>query len=160
MKYSCILFISLLLTSCQFFETEKISKETFYEEEVKTIDWKEVDQYPVFKECETISEKGLQKSCFENTLSSHLYHTLQSKKAVTLHPLNDTLRLEFSVSKDAELTVTDIEIDSTVTKELPLLKDWLLQSIDSIPLVAPAYKRGIPVRTTFSFPIILRSQDL
>ena len=51
------LFLLVLASSCQFFETEKISTETFYEEEIKAIDWKDVDQYPVFTECSDFSEK-------------------------------------------------------------------------------------------------------
>ena len=32
--------------------------------------------------------------------------------------------------------------------------------IDSISVVAPAYKRGIPVNTEFSLPIVIKTQGL
>ncbi len=158
MKHNWILmFIFFLATSCQFFETEKISSETFIEEEIKSINWNDVDQYPVFSECEDFTDKLDQKKCFETTLSSQLYYYLHSEKIVVTHNLNDTLELEFEVSAKGELTITNIEIDSILETELPLLKDYIIKSIDTIQPVAPAYKRGIPVRTSFTLPIVIKT---
>jgi hypothetical protein len=38
-----------------------------------------------------------------------------------------------------------------------MLKQWILESVDSMKLVAPAYKRGIPVATYFALPIVFTS---
>ena len=64
-KTLLLLLIAIGISSCQFFETEKISTETFLKEEINAINWKDVDRYPVFKECEGISDKLETKSCFE-----------------------------------------------------------------------------------------------
>ncbi|MFT5102770.1 MAG: hypothetical protein ACI86C_000415, partial [Candidatus Latescibacterota bacterium] len=79
MKHIIYILLLLLITSCQFFETDKITTETFYEEEMKTIDWKRVDQYPAFSNCENYTEKEAQKDCFINTLSKHVYGALQQQ---------------------------------------------------------------------------------
>ena len=100
MKYVLLLTIFILATSCQFFETEKISSETFYDEEIKTIDWKEVDQYPVFKACESLSEKKEQKICFEKTLSMFLFEAVSNNKDVSIHSLHDTIHIQFSISEE------------------------------------------------------------
>lgn len=159
MRYRLFLIVFFFLaTSCQFFETKKISTETFYEEEIKSINWKDVDQYPAFKDCEKFTEKNIQKTCFESTLTSHLYNSISSKNIIARHRLQDTITLKFSISKTGELRVTKIEIDSLLEVDFPMLKQYILQSIDSLPTVAPAYKRGIPVNTTFVLPIVFQTQ--
>lgn len=153
-----IVIILILTTSCQFFETEKISKETFFEEEINAINWNEVDQYPVFSECENETEKLKQKECFESTLSSQLYQSIPIEKIVVSKDLNDTIFLAFTVSIEGELTVNNIVIDSVLQQELPSFESYILQSIDSLQPIAPAFKRGIPVQTTFSLPIIIKTK--
>ena len=159
MKYVLLLLITLLASSCQFFETEKISSETFYDEEIKTIDWKDVDQYPIFKSCETFSEKKAQKNCFENTLATYLFKAVTSNKDMSIKDLNDTVYVKFSVSEKGQLSVKSIDMDSLTKAELPRLEEKLRKKIDSIVLTAPAYKRGIPVKTKFTLPIVLQTND-
>ena len=157
MKHILIISLLLLTTSCQFFETEKITSETFYEEELKTIDWKCVDQYPAFQSCENHTEKEAQKDCFINALSGHVHSTLQRQKMLVTKDIRDTVYLDFSVHKNATLEVTQVVMDSMLSKMFPLMKDWLKESISELKLVAPAYKRGIPVDTKFTLPVIIQT---
>ena len=71
-----LLILSLFFCSCENFETKKISSETFVKDEIKSINWRDVDQYPIFKNCELVSNKEQQKSCFESTLSSYIYQSI------------------------------------------------------------------------------------
>ena len=157
MKYLKIVLILLLASSCQYFETDKISKETFYQEELKTIDWKDVDQYPAFPKCENFTEKTKQKSCFENALSSHLRQTFTNHNAIAVRDLNDTVTVKFTISNTGKLSIMEIQITETIKAEFPLLHNWLEESIDTLHPVAPAYKRGIPVATQFILPIIINT---
>ncbi|MBZ0326104.1 MAG: hypothetical protein K8F54_00735 [Altibacter sp.] len=159
---NCFLIILLFgwVTSCQFFETEKISTETFYEEELKTINWQDVDQYPAFSQCENTSEKLAQKACFERVLSTRIYEYIDSKKIVAQRELNDTVFLDFSIDRAATLSVNQIKMDSLLQNEFPKMEQWLQESVDSVTIVAPAFKRGIPVKTEFRLPIIIKTQEL
>ena len=149
-----------MASSCQYFETDKISKETFYQEELKTIDWKDVDQYPAFPQCESFTDKAEQKSCFENALSSHLRQAFTNHNAIAVRDLNDTVTLKFSISNNGKLSIMEMQITETIKAEFPLLHNWLEESIDTLSLVAPAYKRGIPVATQFTLPIIIKTTSL
>lgn len=146
-----------MTTSCQFFETEKIASETFYEEEMKTIDWKYVDQYPTVPSCENHTEKEAKKECFVYTLSDLIYTSLEARNIHVTKEINDTIYLDFSVHKNAILEVTKITMDSTTKQHLPSLKDWLLETVEVMKLDAPAYKRGIPVETKFTLPIVIQT---
>lgn len=160
MKYFLYFFIVVSCTSCQFFETEKISSETFYEQEWKTIDLKNVDRYPAFALCDTLSEKPKQKECFESELAFQLQKSMAAQGVTALQDMNDTIILSFSVSEKASITILDMQIDSLLQRAFPHLKDSLKYSIDALELVAPAYKRGIPVKTQFTLPIVVTTEEL
>lgn len=145
------------MSSCQFFETEKISSEETFQEEMQAIDWKEVDQYPVFENCKTSFEKTDQKECFVSTISYQLYQSISDKNLVAVRKVYDTILVDFEVSKKGDLTIMQIELDSVLQKEYPSLKQWILNSIDSLELIAPAYKRGIPVNMQFSLPVVIQT---
>lgn len=156
-----VLLIFLLIfgfSSCQFFETEKVSKETFFETEINSINWNDVDQYPIFSKCEHLTEKLEQKKCFEATLSTYLYQSIPADKILVTNDLNDTILLEFSVNVLGKLTIKKMVMDSILQAELPQFESYILKSLDSLQPVAPAYKRGIPVQTTFSLPIVIKSK--
>ena len=152
-----LIFLLFLATSCQFFETEKVSSEEIYKEEMETIDWKDVDRYPSFSNCKNQLEKPEQKDCFINTISSHLYKSISSEKMVSVREVYDTVKVNFEVSRNGELSILEIKMDTVLQKEFPNLEAWILQSIDSLKPVAPAYKRGIPVKTQFILPVIIQT---
>lgn len=148
-----------MTTSCQYFETKKVSLETFYKEELKTIDWKDVDQYPAFPKCESFTEKREQKSCFENTLSSHLRQVFINHNAIAVRDLNDTVIVKFTISNIGKLSILEIQKTETINTEFPTFNHWLEESIDTLNPVSPAYKRGIPVETQFTLPIIIKTSS-
>ena len=160
MNYLKIVLILFLVSSCQYFETEKISTETFYQEELKTINWTDVDQYPAFPKCEIYTEKTEQKACFENSLANHLRQAFSNHNATAVHNLNDTVTLKFTINNKGKLLLTDLKMTETIGREFPILDKWLQEGIDTLRPVAPAYKRGIPVKTEFTLPIIIKTSDL
>jgi|SRR5690554_2860708 len=158
MAYRLLLIVFLFgATSCQYFETEKISSETIFEEEIKTIDWKEVDRYPSFPACESILEKPEQKDCFINTISSHLYQAVSHRDMVAVREVYDTVKVKFEVDGSGRLSILKIEIDTLLQKEFPNLEMMIFNTVDSLQPIAPAYKRGIPVKTQFTLPVIIQT---
>lgn len=145
------------MSSCQFFETEKISSDETFKEEIQAIDWKDVDQYPVFENCKTNFEKIEQRNCFASTISSKMYQSISDKNLIAVREVYDTILVDFAVSKNGELSIMKIELDSLLQKEYPHLKEWIFNSIDSLELIAPAYKRGIPVKMQFSLPVVIQT---
>jgi len=158
-KILILVLIFFGFSSCQFFETEKISSETFLEEEIKLINWTDVDSYPVFKECNGVSGKLEAKTCFETTLSDYLYKTIQSDTIVVSTDLNETITIDFMVSEKGKLSITKMDIDSILHNQLPFLESKIIQGLDLLQPIAPAYKRGIPVKTTFKLPIVIKTNS-
>ena len=159
MKHNYLtLLLALVLTSCQFFETEKISSDQFYKEEIKAIDWDDVDHYPTFKACEQFTEKTDQKKCFETTLSTFVHQFIANKNISSNQDLNHTAVLDFNISKTGEILGLTVTVDSILLQKVPLLKEWLSQSIDSLPRLEPATKRGVPVATQFTLPVVIKTE--
>lgn len=158
MTYRLLLIIFLFTTtSCQFFETEKVSSEEIFEDEIETINWKDIDQYPSFSSCENLMDKPAQKECFISTISSHLYQDISTKDMIAVREVYDTIKVKFEVGVSGRLSILEIKIDSLLDKEFPTLENVILQSIDSLQPIAPAYKRGIPVKTQFILPVIVQT---
>ncbi|MFT5103844.1 MAG: hypothetical protein ACI86C_001504, partial [Candidatus Latescibacterota bacterium] len=71
--------------------------------------------------------------------------------------IHDTIYLDFYVHKNARLEVTKVAIDSTLIHMFPIMENWLIDGVSAIKLVAPAYKRGIPVETKFTLPVVIQT---
>lgn len=152
-----LVFLLLLATSCQFFETEKVSSDEIFKDEIKTINWKDVDRYPSFVACSEVLDKPEQKDCFINTISTHLYQNISREDMVAVREVYDTVKVRFEVSSAGRLSILEIEMDTLLQKEFPDLEMLIFNSVDSLQPVAPAYKRGIPVRTQFILPVIVQT---
>jgi hypothetical protein len=158
MKYTLYVLVVFTMASCQYFEMDKISSDTFYKEEMKTISWDDVDQFPNFNSCQEITEKAASKTCFETTLISKIYAGFSSKQFVSTRTIRDTLWVTIAVSEKGAIAVNSIEMDSITGLTFPDVSNWIQQSVDSIPSVSPAHKRGVPVAVAFKLPVVLQTK--
>ncbi len=157
-KIAMILLCVLSLSSCAFFETEKISSDVFYQEEIKDINWKDVDRYPLFATCESFSEKQKQKQCFEATLAAHMQASISLDSIKVSEDINDTIHLGFSIDKTGALAIDNVQIPLDIETHIPMLETWIMESMTSLEPTTPAYKRGIPVASHFVLPIVINTQ--
>lgn len=159
MMKTFVLYIMLCFcVSCNFFETEKITSEEFYQEELQSIDWNEIDTYPLFKNCDESQSKISQKDCFETTLSKHVTEFLQQKEIVSTTPISENIFIGIVVNQEGKIYAESIVADSLVTSQLPDLEAWLTESVESLPPAEPALKRGIPVKTRFLLPVLIQTE--
>lgn len=157
MKKALLVLSILIFASCNF-ETKKISSEEVLEQESRSLNWREVDEYPAFKDCEDLIELKAAKNCFENKVAQTIYTFLAQQQPVVTESINDTLYLYLEIDKKGKPRIDSIEVDSLVLKQLPKIENWLRQSIDSLPKIYPANKRGIPVSTMFKMPVVVKAK--
>lgn len=155
MRQILVFLIVILLTSCEYFKVKKTSSEAILQEELQTFNWNEVDEYPSFSSCDSLSLKQDRKHCFSYTLTNHIYNYLQKEDIIVTKDINDTISLNFKVSEKGVLTLLDYKIDSLTIQEIPNIKNLIHQSLDSLPKIYPAIKRGQQVTTEFKLPIII-----
>lgn len=158
MKRLLLLLILPFFTACDLFETKKVTSEEILIEERQELNWHEVDQYPAFAECREILEEVAAKECFRNKVASYVYARLEQKRPVVTEALHDTIMLHLIVSDKGAPEIDSVEIDSVVLHHLPKIRRWVQESIDSLPQIFPASKRGIPVATKFKLPIVIEAE--
>ena len=158
MKKALFLLLIVIISGCEQFETKKISSEEILSEETRELNWNDVDQYPAFRECREITEVEAAKTCFGNKVASYIYARLEEKRPVISESLEDTLLLHLTISDKGVPAIDSMEIDSIVTYHLPEIRTWLRESLDSLPTIYPASKRGIPVSTKFRMPIVIKAE--
>ena len=158
MKYIFYALVLCSMAACQYFETDKISSDTFYDQELKTISWNQVDQFPNVVSFQKYSDKQASKTCFENTLISNIYKGLSSKHLVSSRSIKDTIWVSLTVSEKGDIFLNTIAIDSLTATSFPDVSLWITQSIDSLPSLAPAHKRGVPVAVSFNLPVVLQTK--
>ncbi|WP_233783179.1 hypothetical protein [Flavivirga eckloniae] len=134
---------------------KKTSSEAILNEELKAFNWNDVDEYPTFAACDSLSTKQEKQQCFTNTLTGHIFKYLQNEVLVVTRDINDTINLKLQVSETGTVTILETKVDDLIIKEIPNIKDLLTESLDSLPKVFPAIKRGQQVITEFRLPIII-----
>jgi len=155
MRYLLVLIFILSLTSCEYFNVKKTSSEAILKEELETFNWNDVDDYPSFKSCNSDSEKSAKALCFQETITQTITNYLREEKIVVTQDIRDTLMLQFEVSNTGKLMLMQAKIDSLTTNEIPNIKTLLDNSLDGLPELYPALKRGQQVTTVFKLPIVI-----
>lgn len=157
MKQGCLIVAFIILTSCNYFDVKKTSSEAILNEELKTFNWSEVDDYPTFAICEKETSKESKKRCFQNTLTQAITKNIQVDTIVVSQNLNDTLVIKFQISEEGKLSIQDFQVDSLTLNEIPNIKKLIHASLDSLPQIYPALKRGQQVKTAFTLPVVIQA---
>ena len=157
MKHLGFVIFCLLFTSCNFMDVKKTSTEEILNEELQSFNWKEVDVFPTFVSCDSSSTLEIRKLCFQKTLTNHVLRYLSKDKLIASQEVNDTVYIDFVLSEDGVISILDIQVDEATTQVLPNLKQQLKSSIDSLPKIYPAIKRGQHVTTQFKLPVIIKA---
>lgn len=148
--------LSLLFSSCQYFEKQVPSKEELLQKELKTINWNEVDEFPTISECEKIDDEALRKQCFFEFLTQIIQQKLSADTLAILYPELDTIEVKVTVFPNATMQFEPQFPKDSVAYDTAKIDSILKVRLINFPKVNPALKRGIPVKTQFMLPVILQ----
>lgn len=152
MKRLILIAILVVLTSCDYFDKKKIDSKEILDEELKSINWNDVDEYPTFSICDSSNNK---KTCFEDVLRNRLNQQLSKQNIVVTEDVSDTILLKIHIDNQGNFTIKNI-VSSEMTKtQIPQLDSLLRHSFDSLPKIYPAIKRSQQVATEFSLPVVV-----
>lgn len=154
-QFFLVIFCAFLLLSCSYFE-KKYKKEAI--QAVDTIvDFNSIDSFPLFPACDSIPSEEKQKICSQIKLSEHIYASLKNHHFITENSINDTILVKLEVAKSGEVSLINIQSSKFIQQEIPKLDSLIAIGIKKLPILKPGIKRGIPVKTAFSLPIILKN---
>ena len=148
----------LLLFSCNYFDKKIPSEQELLEKEIKEINWNEVDEYPTIADCEKLTDETQKKQCFFEFLTSTIQQKLGVDTLVTLYPQLDTVQVKVTINIDATLQFEPQFSNDSITFDKQKIDSILQLKLVDFPKINPAIKRGIPVKTQFILPVIIKEK--
>lgn len=156
MKKALALLILFFTFSCQYFDKQVPSEETLLKEQLKEINWSEIDEYPTVADCEKITDEEQRKQCFFEFLTQTIQQKLDVDTLANLLPKLDTIEVKVTVFPDALVTFEPQFPKDSVAYDTIKIDSILRSRLIDFPKIKPAIKRGIPVKTQFILPVILK----
>ena len=152
-----LLFLMLfVVNSCQYFDNKVPSKAVLLKKELKTIDWNEVDEYPSVQDCDLLENKAEQKQCFFEFLSAQIQDKLNVDTLSIMYPELDTIEVKVTVFANSKLLFEPQFSKDSLTFDVIKIDSILKARLVNFPKINPAIKRGLPVKTQFILPVILK----
>jgi hypothetical protein len=158
MRIVLILCGFFLVVSCDVFTSKEVRTQKLIAQEMQQINFNEVDQFPLFENCDETNSKEENKDCFEETLLRNLYTSLDGFEFVLKEEIVDTLYVDFLIDKIGDVSVLDISHNAIIEEQIPEFDAVITRCLLSLPQASPALKRGIPVKAKFRIPIVLNSK--
>jgi len=122
------------------------------------IDYTSVDVYPLFSDCQELNNKEAQKECFESALYDLLSSKLNRFDYNVKEKVNDSSYVDLLINSNGKTRVVAINSPLIIQNNLPQLDSIIRHSVDELPIVKPALKRGIPVKSQYTLAVIVKSR--
>lgn len=132
------------------------SEKELLQKELKSINWKEVDEYPSFVDCDKLDNKTKRQRCFFEYLTELIQQKLSSDTLSILYPELDTIEVKVTIFPNAKMQFEPQFPKDSVAYDTIKIDSILHARLIDFPKVNPAIKRGIPVKTQFILPVILK----
>lgn len=154
-KYVVIFLFSLV--SCQYFDKQIPNEKDLLNKEINAINWNQVDEFPSIINCDSVLDRAARQDCFIQNLSQIIQQKLDTTKTEIIFPKTDTVKVKVIVSADATLQF-ETQIPDSATYNKAKIDSVLKARLINFPEIKPAIKRGIPVKTQFILPVILKTE--
>ena len=108
MRIFLALFGLCLISSCNWLAPREKKTQRIVQEELSSINWNDVDQYPMFQTCDESVSKEEQRICFEEELLDHFSRTLSDFEFILKEDVGDTIYVDFLVERDVHMIESGI----------------------------------------------------
>lgn len=156
LKQYYLFLVFIFFNSCQYFDKQIPSEKELLQKELKSINWKEVDEYPSVVDCEKIEDKKQRQQCFFEVLTQLIQEKLSIDTLSILYPELDTIEVKVTVFPNATMQFEPQFPKDSVAYDKIKIDSILKVRLVDFPKINPAIKRGIPVKTQFILPVILK----
>lgn len=158
MKNLVFILIVLSLVSCEYFQKQIPTQEEVLAREMKAINWNEVDEFPSVSDCDSIENKSERERCFFEFLAQTIQQKLSIDTLSILYPELDTIEVKVTIFPDASMQFEPKFPKDSVAYDTIKIDSILRYRLLDFPKVNPATKRGLPVKTQFILPVIIKSE--
>ncbi|NYJ26774.1 hypothetical protein [Allomuricauda sp. ARW1Y1] len=156
-KFVLLIVFMGLLVSCELFESKEDKTQKLVNEELWAIDWNDVDQYPLFEDCDETAPKEAQQECFQNVITEYFSEALAGLQFQVRNDMNDTVYIDFLIDEHGFISVLGVEEKTSVLNEISDFNTKISERLNDLTTVRPALKRGNPVSLRFRLPLVLNT---
>ena len=154
-----LLFFFFVIQSCQYFDKQVPDEKELLEQELKKINWDEVDEFPSVLQCDTIKDAEIKRQCFFDYLAQTIQERIGIDTLRIEYPEIDTINVKITVNPDSSLQFeTQYPNDSITLVDKTKIDSILTSRLSDFPKVEPAIKRGVKVKTQFVLPVIIKME--
>ena len=143
----------LFITSCDKFS---FSKNKNIQDLDTIVDFSSVDTFPSFKPCDSIIDKTKKTDCFRTTIHQKIGAELLQHTFIIKDSIDEIIYVDLIISSEGIFTLHAIQSSNNIKKVLPQLDGLLRESVEKLPKIYAANKRGIPVSVKYSLPIRIK----
>jgi hypothetical protein len=132
------------------------SEKELLQKELKAINWNEVDEYPSVVDCDMIDNKKQRQQCFFEVLTRLIQEKLSIDTLSVLIPKLDTIEVKVTIFPNATMQFEPKFPTDSVVYDRTKIDSILKVRLVNFPKINPAIKHGIPVKTQFVLPVIIK----
>ena len=123
------------------------------------VDFSLVDTFPSFKNCDSIFDTAQKSDCFRKTIHFKIGKELEKYAFTIKDSISETVFVNLRISSKGNVFLEEVQSSEYCKTQLPELDSLLLLSIQNLPTMYPAIKRGIPVTTRYRLPILIQLKE-
>ena len=154
-----LLFLLLAIQSCQYFDKKVPDENVLLQQELKKINWNEVDEFPSVLQCDTIKDAEIKRQCFFDYMAQTIQERIGIDTLRIEYPEIDTINVKITINPDSSLQFeTQYQNDSIPIADKTKIDSILTSRLSDFPKVEPAIKRGVKVKTQFVLPVIIKME--
>lgn len=154
-KLILFIFLSIGMTSCQWTAKKLPDENSLLKEEIDKIDWTKVDSYPSVEQCDSLFDETDRKKCFFEFITQNLQLELGSDTITGEFDQLDTLKVLVTVQTDSRIKLELYNFPDSLKGKTTSINSLLKVKEQNFPVVQPATKRGVPVKSQFLIPLVL-----
>ena len=143
----------LFITSCDKFS---FSKNKNIQDLDTIVDFSSVDTFPSFQPCDSIIDKTKKTDCFRTTIHQKIGAELLKHTFIIKDSIDELIYVDLIINSKGIFTLHAIQSSNNIKKVLPQLDGLLRESVEKLPKIYAANKRGIPVSVKYSLPIRIK----
>lgn len=147
------LILIVFCTSCDYISSSKKEKQPLD----TIIDFTKVDVSPSFSICNELLDEA-KTNCFRENMYKQMTKKMYDFSFATEETIDETITVVLLINNKGTVSLQVIECSDFIKDEIPDLQYYIESSIQNLPKLSPAIKRGIPVATQYKLPIRIQTE--
>lgn len=154
-----VFFVAFLMIFCSSCENFSLSKKQQLPSLDTIINFNEVDFSPSFPACDSLIEKEAKSLCFRVNMHQKIASFLQKQVFTIKDSIDELVEVHLRIDTKGITHLEKINATEIIHEQLPSLDSLVGISVQNLPIIYPAIKRGIPVTTKYMLPIRIQLKN-